>query len=76
MHELNKHIAYVVKQLRQKQGLSQESLAERCGLDRTYISGIERCSRNITIASLEKLVSALNISTADFLREVIDSYEL
>jgi transcriptional regulator with XRE-family HTH domain len=51
-----------IRQLRKKQGLSQEELAEKCDLDRTYISGIERGLRNVSIANIEKLSTALGIS--------------
>lgn len=74
MKYLNAHIAAVIKNLRHRTGLSQEMLAERCGLDRTYISGIERGTRNITIASLEKVIIALDFTIPEFLTEVINSY--
>ncbi|HDZ3741738.1 TPA: helix-turn-helix transcriptional regulator, partial [Vibrio cholerae] len=48
-------VASTVRELRKKKGLSQEELAERADLDRTYISGIERGVRNITLDSLELL---------------------
>ena len=53
--------------------MSQENLAERAGLDRTYISGIERAVRNITLESLEAIVGALDISIEDFLRYLIET---
>jgi len=56
-----------VRKLRQQLGLSQEGLAERADLHRTYIAGIERGGRNITLKSVDKLAKALNISVADLL---------
>ncbi|WP_227318831.1 helix-turn-helix domain-containing protein [Cedecea davisae] len=53
-----------VKQLRLQKGLSQEALAERCGLDRTYVSGIERGVRNPTLEVLHIIASGLNIDLA------------
>lgn len=42
-------------------GLTQEELAEKCGLQNTYIGGIERGERNITILSVEKLAEGLEV---------------
>ena len=42
-------------------GISQEELAHRCGLHRTYIGAIERGERNITLSSLEIIASTLDI---------------
>jgi transcriptional regulator with XRE-family HTH domain len=50
-----------IRQLRLDAGLSQERLGELTGLDRTYISGIERGVRNPSIRNIEKLAKALKI---------------
>lgn len=50
-------------------GISQEELAERAGLHRTYIAGIERGARNITVKSAEKLAQALGTSIASLFGE-------
>ncbi|MBQ3113255.1 MAG: helix-turn-helix transcriptional regulator [Phascolarctobacterium sp.] len=55
-----------VKELRNGIGLSQEKLALRAGVDRTYLAGIESGKRNVTITSLEKITNALEISLKDF----------
>ena len=55
-----------VKELRNNIGLSQEKLALKAGVDRTYLAGIESGKRNVTITSLEKITSALDISLRDF----------
>jgi CheY-like chemotaxis protein/DNA-binding XRE family transcriptional regulator len=57
----------VVRNLRFRLGISQEELAERADLHRTYIAGIERGGRNITLKSIAKLAKALEVSTADLL---------
>ncbi|WP_263064617.1 helix-turn-helix domain-containing protein [Dickeya dadantii] len=49
-----------VKALRLQAGLSQEAFAEKCGLDRTYISGIERGVRNPTLEVLYILATGLH----------------
>lgn len=51
-----------VRELRQATGLSQEAFAERCGLDRTYISGIERGKRNVSLENLKVIAKALNVT--------------
>jgi transcriptional regulator with XRE-family HTH domain len=48
--------------------ISQEELAGRCGLHRTYISAIERGSRNITLKSLSRLCVALEIATSELVK--------
>jgi len=50
-----------VRQEREKQGLSQEELANKAKVHRTYIGMIERAEKNITLANIEKLANALNI---------------
>lgn len=60
-----------VKKLRQQKNLSQEQLALIADLDRTYISGIERGKRNVSLINLFKIAKSLNIPT----REII-SFEL
>ncbi len=50
-----------VKEERLKLGISQEELAERAGLHRTYIGMIERAEKNITLLNIEKLAKALKL---------------
>ena len=52
-----------VKQYRQNLGLSQEALASKCGLHRTYISDIERFQRSISLENIQRIADALNIET-------------
>jgi len=59
-----------VRELRKERGLSQEDLAEICGLDRTYISGIERGLRNLALRNIEILARAFNISISDLLKDI------
>jgi transcriptional regulator with XRE-family HTH domain len=53
--------------LRRSAGLSQEAFAERCDLDRTYISGIERGKRNVSLENLRVLASALDLTLSELL---------
>jgi len=55
-----------VREERVRQGLSQEELAARAGVHRTYIGMIERAEKNITLESIEKIATALSIRIADF----------
>lgn len=55
-----------VKQLRNELGISQEELADKAGLDRTYITSVECGKRNISIVNVEKLANCLNVSLAEF----------
>ena len=50
-------------------GLSQERLAEIAGLHRTYVSSVERCERNITIETVERLAKALDLNPIDLLKD-------
>ena len=51
-----------VREERTKQNISQEKLAERAGVHRTYIGMIERGEKNITLENIEKISKALGIS--------------
>lgn len=56
-----------VKEERLKLGISQEELAERAGLHRTYIGMIERAEKNITLLNIEKIAKALGLQPVDLL---------
>ena len=55
-----------IKELRNKLGISQEELADIAGLDRTYITSVERGNRNISIVNIEKLSNALKVTLTEF----------
>jgi transcriptional regulator with XRE-family HTH domain len=56
-----------IKAFRSKKGLSQEGLAELCGLHRTYIGSVERQERNVTLSTLEVLSAALEVRVPELL---------
>lgn len=60
-------LAENIRRLRHKQSLSQEELADICGLHRTYVGSVERGERNVTLSSLEVLAQALGVSVVDLL---------
>lgn len=59
-----------VRDERIKLGFSQERLASRAGVHRTYIGMIERAEKNITLENIEKIAKALNIKLPDLFREM------
>ncbi len=54
-----------VRELRKKKGLSQEALALEAGLDRTYVGGVERGERNISLVNTYKLANALGVQVRE-----------
>ena len=59
--DVRERVGNNVRRLREKQGISQEELADRAELHRTYISGVERGVRNPTVVVLEKVADALGV---------------
>lgn len=55
-----------VRTLRKEKGLSQEAFADIAGLDRSYIGGVERGERNVSLSNIQKIADALEI-TMEFL---------
>lgn len=58
-----------VKRLRKASGLSQAALAELMGVDRAYVSGLERGQRNPTVVTLWHIGQALEVKTAKLLED-------
>ena len=54
-----------VRRLRHEKGLSQEALASLSELDRTYVGGVERGERNISLLNIVKISSALGVSVVE-----------
>lgn len=55
-----------LRELRTAKGLSQEKFAFECELDRTYVASIEQGRRNVSIANIEKIAKAFDMSVFDF----------
>jgi len=59
-----------IKQLRKDLWLSQEKLASKCKLHRTYIWNVERWEKNIALENIEKLAKALNVKIKDLFNQI------
>lgn len=57
-----------VRELRKRSGLSQEQFAARCQLDRTYIGGVERGERNLSLRNIAIIALALGVSISELTR--------
>lgn len=57
--DLRTNLAKNIQRLRTAEGISQEQLASRAGLHRTYIGAVERAERNITLSTLQRIADAL-----------------
>lgn len=55
-----------IRQLRKELELSQEGLAYKAEVDRTYVTDVENGRRNVSVQILERLITALGVSVADF----------
>ncbi|WP_439372658.1 helix-turn-helix domain-containing protein [Bradyrhizobium sp. DASA03120] len=69
---LTRILAQNLVRLRRAKGLSQEALADACGLHRTYVGSAEREERNVTLSTLEVFASALRVSVIDLLTKSTD----
>jgi transcriptional regulator with XRE-family HTH domain len=66
--DLRKLVGKNVRHLRQQRGWSQEDLAFEAGLDRTYVSGVERGVRNPTVLVIGRIAKALKVQAEVLLR--------
>jgi transcriptional regulator with XRE-family HTH domain len=63
--QILKRFGQKVRAVRKMKNLSQEALADRSELDRTYIGGVERGERNISLINIEKIAKALEVDMKD-----------
>lgn len=59
-----------IKEIRSEKGISQEKLALKAELDRTYVAGVENGKRNPSIKSLEKIINALDTNFGYFFKDM------
>ena len=70
MEDVRVRFGRAVRHRRHKLGVSQEEFADMCGLDRTYVGGIERGERNVSVVNVEKIAKALRVSLSELFRGV------
>lgn len=68
--DLAKRIGRIIRRLRHEASLSQEKLAERCELHRTYVGAVERGEKNVTVVTARKFAEAFDLSLSQFFRLV------
>lgn len=67
--DLQRTVGRNLRRFRDERALSQEKFAELVGVHRTYMGGLERGERNLTLRSVEKLAAALKLDPLDLLTE-------
>lgn len=72
MSDIRKRFGAMIRKQRLKIGLSQEELADRAGLHRTYVGGVERGERNISLVNILKLARAMDVKLADLMSQIDD----
>ena len=70
MDDAKSQVGANIRRYRTKLGLSQEALADCCGLHRTYIGSVERGERNLSLDNIVKVARALQIQPSDLLEGV------
>lgn len=65
--DLQRIVGKNLRAYRQAKGLSQEAFAELVGMHRTYIGGVERGERNLTLATVERYAEAIGLDPLDLL---------
>ena len=68
MEDIRVRFGESVLKRRRKLGVSQEEFADKCSLDRTYIGGIERGERNLSLVNIEKIAGGLKVSLSELFR--------
>ncbi|WP_186027513.1 helix-turn-helix domain-containing protein [Burkholderia gladioli] len=59
-----------VRRLRKERSLSQEAFGDLCGIDRSYMGGIERGEHNLALINIMKIIHALGIQPSEFFRNM------
>jgi transcriptional regulator with XRE-family HTH domain len=70
MQEVHKKLGKRIAELRKKRGFSQEDFAHECGFHRSYMGAVERGEKNITLASVNRIVVALKMSLQELFKGV------
>jgi len=65
-----RHFAFRLREMRLARGLSQEELAGKANLHRTYVGSVERGERNISLVNVERLAKALGMTVCELLCDI------
>ena len=68
--DVRERFGFAVKGRREELGLTQEDLAEKAGIHRTYLSDVERGSRNLSLVNIERLAAALSLRMSELFQRV------
>ena len=68
--DIRERFGFAVKARREELGLTQEELAEKAKIHRTYLSDIERGSRNLSLINIEKLAAALALPVSELFQRI------
>ena len=68
--DIRERFGFAVKARREELGVTQEDLADKAGIHRTYLSDVERGSRNLSLLNIERLAAALSMTLSDLFKRV------
>ena len=68
--DIRERFGFAVKDRRESLGLTQEEFAERAGIHRTYLSDIERGTRNVSLINFERVATALSLRISELFQTV------
>jgi transcriptional regulator with XRE-family HTH domain len=69
-HDIRERFGFAVRSRREELSLTQEALADRARIHRTYLSDVERGTRNVSLVNVELLAQALEMSLSELFRRV------
>ncbi len=68
--DIRERFGFAVKDRREALGLTQEEFAERAGIHRTYLSDIERGTRNVSLVNIERVAQGLSLRLSELFQAV------
>jgi transcriptional regulator with XRE-family HTH domain len=68
--DIRERFGFTVKDCREEQGLTQEDLADRARIHRTYLSDLERGTRNVSLVNIERIASALAMQMSELFKRI------
>ncbi len=68
--DIRERFGFAVKARREALGLTQEDLAEKARIHRTYLSDVERGTRNLSLVNIERLAAALDVPISELFRQL------